>query len=153
MGSPFKRTGEVVLFERVCDEGEDFLVLVEEEHDPEVAESLVGKLGRGYEFEALDLAKVGRVAEHVDVEQFGDIVVAGVRVFLLEGGADGGALLGDEYALVCDGLCGPDRLDQGLEVVVRRHGHGWGDGGASASAGGFERVDARLQLVQRGCSP
>lgn len=56
------------------------MVLVEEEHDSEVAEALVCEFGRGDEFEALDLAKVGGVAEHVDVEELGDIVVARVRV-------------------------------------------------------------------------
>lgn len=43
---------------------------------------------------------------------------------LLEAGADGGRLLDDEGSLVCDGLCGADGLDQGLEVVVQ-HGGGW----------------------------
>ena len=47
------------LFERVCDEGEDLLVLVEEEHDTEVAETFIGEAGAGDEFETLDLAKVG----------------------------------------------------------------------------------------------
>jgi hypothetical protein len=32
------------------------------------------------ELQALDLAKVGGVAEHVDVEEFGDIVVSSERV-------------------------------------------------------------------------
>ena len=47
------------LFERVCDEGEDLLVLVEEEHDTEVAETFIGEAGAGDEFETFDLAKVG----------------------------------------------------------------------------------------------
>ena len=37
--------GIEVLFERIRDEGEDFLVLVEEEHDSEVPESFVGESG------------------------------------------------------------------------------------------------------------
>jgi len=94
-----ERGEEDALLERVGDEGEDLLVLVEEEHDAEVPEALVGEAGRGDELEALDLAKVRRVAEHVDVEELGDIVVPGERV--CEGGQRGRAA----SAVVDLGVC------------------------------------------------
>ena len=92
------------LFERVCDEGEDLLVLVEEEHDTEVAETFIGEAGAGDEFETLDLAKVGGRAEHVNVEELCDAVVTRIRVLFSKGSANGRGFLLDECAFVCDGL-------------------------------------------------
>lgn len=51
--------GERRLFERVCDEREYLLVLVEEEHDTEIPETFIGEAWTCDEFETLDLAKVG----------------------------------------------------------------------------------------------
>jgi hypothetical protein len=39
-----------------------------------------------HQFQTLDLPEMSRIAEHVDVEEFGDIVVAGEGVYGKEGG-------------------------------------------------------------------
>ena len=94
------------LFERVCDQREHLLILVEEEHDAEVAETLIGEAWACDELETFDLAKVGWRAEHVYVEELCDVVVAGIRVLLPEGRPNGCGFLLDEGALVGDGLHG-----------------------------------------------
>ena len=93
-----------VVLERVGDHGEELLVLVEQEHNAEVAELLVGKARGRDQLEALDLAKVGGVAEHVDVEQLFNVGVPGISVFVLERGAYGCGFLVDDDALVCESL-------------------------------------------------
>ena len=74
-----------LLLERVGHESQDLLVLVQEQHDPQVAQTLVAEARACHQLKAFDLSKVCWVAEHVNVQQFGDIVVPCERVFLLEG--------------------------------------------------------------------
>lgn len=47
---------------------------------------------------------MGRGTQHVDVEELCYVVVPLKGVLLSEGGADGGRLLLDESAFICDGL-------------------------------------------------
>lgn len=94
------------LFERVCDQSEYLLVLVEEEHDAEVSETFIGEAWACDEFETFDLAKVCWRAKHVYIEELCDVVVAGIRVFLSKGRPNGCGFLLDECAFVCDGLHG-----------------------------------------------
>jgi hypothetical protein len=93
------------------------LVLVEQQHGAQVAEALVGEAGGGEQLEALNLAKMGALAEGEEVEQLGDVVAAdiGVVALLAEAGTDGGALLLDDGALVGDGLCSADIADELLD--------------------------------------
>jgi hypothetical protein len=93
------------------------LVLVEQQHGAQVSEALVGEAWRGEQLEALDLAKVGALAEGEEVEQLGDVVAAdiGVVALLAEAGADGGALLLDDGTLIGDGLCSADIADELLD--------------------------------------
>jgi hypothetical protein len=98
------RPARDALLERVGDEREDLLVLVEQEHDAEVAEALVREARARDELQALDLPKVRGVAEHVDVQQLGDVRVPRVHVLLPERRADRRGLLLDQRALICDGL-------------------------------------------------
>ena len=70
------------LFQRVGDQREDLLTLVQQEHNPQVAKSLIGETRASHEFQALDLAKVGGGTQHVYVEELRDIVVACIRIFL-----------------------------------------------------------------------
>lgn len=107
------------LFERVCDECEYLLILVEEEHDAEVPETFIGETWACDELEAFDLAKVGRRTEHVYIEELCNVVVTRVRVLLSEGGPNGCGFLLDECAFVCDGL---DSVSDVIEDGDEHHG-------------------------------
>lgn len=95
-----------VLLEGVRNKRQHFLALIQQQHYAQVAQTFVSKARACYELEALDLAEVGIEAEHVDVEEFGDIVVSGVGVFFTERGTYGSRLLFDQSALVCNSLEG-----------------------------------------------
>jgi hypothetical protein len=73
---------EVVL-ERVGDEREHFGLLVEQQHEREIADPLFWKVGARDELETLHLAEVRRVAEHVDEQQLGHVPVPARNVVLL----------------------------------------------------------------------
>lgn len=77
-----------LLLERICDQGQNFLVFVEEEHDAKISQAFVCKTRAGDKLQAFDLAKVRWVTEHVDVEQLCNIVVARIRVLLFERGSN-----------------------------------------------------------------
>lgn len=136
----------VGLFERVGDEGQDFLVLVEEQAGREVSQALVGEARRGEQLETLDLAEMGALAQREEVEELGDIVPADRVVVALfaEAGTDGGALLLDDGPLVGDGLCGAHVADELLD---------W-DGTVSADVasvgarGQVRRLDLRELMVR-----
>ncbi|KAG5456528.1 MAG: hypothetical protein BJ554DRAFT_3712 [Olpidium bornovanus] len=102
--------GANVLLQRVRHQRQDLLVLVEQEHDAKVAKPLVCEAVAGNKFEALDLAEVGRVAEHVNVQQLCDVRVAGLVILLLKGGADVGRLPLYQCPLVRGGLGRPQGL-------------------------------------------
>jgi hypothetical protein len=53
-----KQTVENPLLERVCNQRQDFLVLVKEQHGPEISQSLVRKARRGQQFEAFYLSEM-----------------------------------------------------------------------------------------------
>src|SRR5258708_482543 len=88
------RKGRVaaLLFQRVSDQHEDLLPFVEQDHQAEIADALVRVVGRDDELEALHLAKLGRVAEHLNEEQLGDIALTVLILLLLEARTDGSAL-------------------------------------------------------------
>jgi len=93
-----------ILLERVGDQGEDLLVLVQQQHDAEVSEPLVSEARGGHELDALHLAELGRIAKHVDVQQLGHVPVAVVSISLLERGADRGRFLGNNLTLFIGSL-------------------------------------------------
>lgn len=70
-----------VLFQRVCDQGQDFLVLIKQEHGPEIAQALVCETRRSQQLQAFYLAEMGSFTKRKEVEEFCDIVpsVAGQR--------------------------------------------------------------------------
>lgn len=76
------------LFEPIGDQREHLCVLIQQQHDAKVAQPLVGEPGRSYQFQAFDLSKMSRIAEHVDVKQLGDVVVKSERICLFEGRTD-----------------------------------------------------------------
>lgn len=80
------------------------MTLIQQEHNPQVAKSLIGETRASHEFQALDLAKVGGGTQHVYVEELRDIVVARIRIFLAKRSPDGGRFLLDERTLIGDGL-------------------------------------------------
>ena len=98
------RKKKKILLERVGDQGEDLLVLVQQQHDAEVTEPLVGEAWGGDKLDTLHLAELGRVAEHVDVQQLSHVPVAVVSISLLERGADRGRFLGNNLTLFIGSL-------------------------------------------------
>jgi hypothetical protein len=71
-----KMRGLNALLQRVGDEREDLLALIQQEHNPQVTKSLIGETRASHEFQALDLAEVGGGTQHVYVEELRDIVVS-----------------------------------------------------------------------------
>ena len=65
--------------ERVGHQGQDLLVLVEQQHGAEVAQSLVRKARGGQQLQTLDLAKMCPLAQGEQIQQLGDIVSPGER--------------------------------------------------------------------------
>jgi hypothetical protein len=82
--SPERCDHQYALLQRVCNQREDLLTLVQQEHDSQVAKSLIGKTRASHEFQAFDLAKVGGGTQHMYVEELRDIVVPCIRIFLPE---------------------------------------------------------------------
>lgn len=70
----------------------NILPLIEQQHGAQVANSLVGVATRGNQLEALELAKVSRIAEHVNVEQLGHISAPPQVVILAKSRPNVGAL-------------------------------------------------------------
>ena len=94
------------LLQRVRHQHEHLLVLVQQQHDTQITQPFVTEAWAGYELETFHLAEVRLRTEHVDVEEFGNIVMSCIGVFLAEGSTYGRGLLLDQGAFVCDGLLG-----------------------------------------------
>lgn len=67
-----------ILGERIGDEGQDFLVLIEQEHSAQITQTLIRETGGSEQLQALDLTKVGAFAQGEEVEELGDIVPSAV---------------------------------------------------------------------------
>lgn len=98
---------EGILLERVGDQGQDLLVLIQEQHGAQVPQSLVRKAGRGQQLQAFNLTKMGPLAECEEVEELCDIVPPhiGIVAFLPEAGADCCTLFLDNGTLISNRLC------------------------------------------------
>jgi len=81
------------LFQRICDERQNLLILVQQQHYPEITQSFIAKAGARDKLEAFDLSEVCRIAEHVNVEEFSDIVMPCKRIFFLEGRLNSGSAI------------------------------------------------------------
>ena len=96
------------------------LAFVEQQHGAQVADAFVSVSGRGDQFEALELAEVGRVAEHVDVEEFGDVAAPPSAVLGAERVAYLRALLVDHFAFLGSGPRRPDLTYEVPQALRRR---------------------------------
>lgn len=63
-----------LLFERVCDQREDLLVLVQQQHGPQVTQALVSEARGGQQLQTFNLAEVRPLTKGEEVQQLGDIV-------------------------------------------------------------------------------
>lgn len=63
-----------LLLERVCDKCQDLLVLIQQQHSPQIAQSLVRKARGCQELQTFDLSKMCPLAQGEEIEEFGDIV-------------------------------------------------------------------------------
>ena len=68
------RTKESLLLQRVRDQGQDLLILVQQQARREVSQPLVGKARRSKELQTLDLAEMCPLTERKEIEEFCDIV-------------------------------------------------------------------------------
>lgn len=76
--------GRDALLQGVRYQRKHLLVLIQQQHDSQVPQPFVGEAGACYELETFHLAKMGLGTQHVNVKEFGDIVVSCIRVFLAE---------------------------------------------------------------------
>jgi hypothetical protein len=127
---------EHALLQRIRHERKHLLVLVEQEHNSEVSEALVREARARNQLQAFDLPEVGGVAEHVDVEQFRNVVVPLRGVFLAKRRPDGSRLLLNERALV------GYRLDAELASVRA----------AERASLGRRALHARIALIKAMCA-
>lgn len=81
-----------LLLETVRNQQMNILPFVQQQHCPQVTYAFVSEARARRQFEALELSEMCRIAEHVDVEQLGDIATPPYRVLLPEGAADVGTL-------------------------------------------------------------
>ena len=65
---------ETVLLERVGDQRQDLLVLIQQQHCAQIAQSLVRKARGGQQLQTFDLAEMGALAQGEEIEELGDIV-------------------------------------------------------------------------------
>ena len=72
------------LFQRIRDQRQNLLILIQQQHDAQIPQPLIRESWTGYQLETFNLTEMSRVAEHVDVEQFGNVVVSGKGVFFFE---------------------------------------------------------------------
>ncbi len=86
----------------------NILAFIEEQHGAEVADAFVSVSGRGDQFEALELPEVCRIAEHVDVEEFGHVATSPSAVLSAERVAYLCTLLVDHLAFFGSGPRRPD---------------------------------------------
>lgn len=54
----------------------NILTLIQQQHGTQIANSFICKACAGRQFEALELSKVRRIAEHVYVQQLGNVATA-----------------------------------------------------------------------------
>lgn len=94
------------LFERVSDQHQHLLVLIQQQHNTEVSQPLIAKPRTGHKFQAFDLAEMRGISKHVNVKQLSDVVVPCERVFLLERCSDGCGFLLDKGPFISQGLNG-----------------------------------------------
>lgn len=71
--------------QRVGDQHQHLRILIKQQHDSKVTQPFVSESRTCNELQAFNLSKVRGIAEHVNVEQLRDIVMASKAVFLLEG--------------------------------------------------------------------
>lgn len=117
------RQSQHVLLEAIRHQHEHLRIFVEQQHDAHVAEALVGEARRGYKLQALHLAEVRGVAQHMDVQQLRQVVVAHIGIVVLERRADHGALFLEQRAFVGQRLAGPHTLDERAQIVETRARH------------------------------
>lgn len=72
------------LFQRVGDERQNLLILIQQQHDPQISQPLITESGGRYQFQTFYLTEMSRISEHVDIEEFGDIVMSSKGIFLFE---------------------------------------------------------------------
>ena len=64
----------IVLLQRVRDQRQHLLILIQQQHRPQVSQPLVGETRRGEQFQTFDLSEVRPLSQREEVEELGDIV-------------------------------------------------------------------------------
>ena len=66
------------LFEGICNESEDLLTFIQQQHNSQIPQPLVCESWACDEFETLHLAEMGLGPKHMDIEELCHIIVAHV---------------------------------------------------------------------------
>jgi hypothetical protein len=76
------------LFERIGDQGQYLLILVQQQHDTQIAQPLIRESWTCDQLQAFYLTEMRWRTEHMDVQKLRDIVMALESVFFSERSSD-----------------------------------------------------------------
>lgn len=77
----------------------DILSFIQQQHRAQIADAFVCETWTGGQFQAFQLTEMRRIAEHVNVQQFGNIPASPYRILLAECAANVGAFFVDDSSL------------------------------------------------------
>lgn len=97
------------------------LPFVQQQHRAQITNALVREPRIRRQLEALELRKMRRIAEHMDVQQLGDVATAPQRVLLAERGANVGRFLVDDGPFLGGSARCSNLTDEVAQPCGRRH--------------------------------
>ncbi len=109
---------ECLLLERIGDQHQHLLALIQEQHEPQVSNPLLGKAPSSNELDALHLAKMCGIAQHMNEHKLGHIAMPEVLIIVLECIPQGCTFFCHYCPLICRCFTSPDRPDH---VSARKH--------------------------------
>lgn len=99
------------------------LSLVQQQHRTQIADPLVRKSWIGRQLEAFELREMRRIAQHMDVEEFGDVATTPQRILFAECRSNVGRLFVDDGTLFGGRSGGSNLPDQITQSGGRGHAH------------------------------
>lgn len=99
--SKWKSSKNWILFQRVCDQHQNFLSFIEKQHEAKIPYSLLWKTSRCYQFQALHLTKMCWVTQHVDEHELSQVTVPVVLIIFIYGSTNSSTLFPYNTAFLC----------------------------------------------------